>query len=189
MIDNFDSFVHIIVSYLRELGAEVIVERANARRVQITDVDAVVISPGPGTPGQAHASVAAIRECLRTSTPVLGVCLGHQVLAEVCGAKVTRAERLCHGEVDTVTHNGSGVFAGLASPLAVGRYHSLAVAPESIRAPLTITARASDGTVMGIRHTHYPAEGVQFHPESILTPDGKQMLTTWLQGVRAHLAR
>lgn len=183
MIDNFDSFVHIIVGYLRELGAEVIVERANQVTTAIRDVDAVVISPGPGTPSAATSSLQAIKECLQTGTPLLGVCLGHQALAEVCGARVERAKTLCHGEVALIEHDGSGVFAGLESPQPVGRYHSLAVVPESITAPLRVVATAEDGTVMAIAHETLPACGVQFHPESILTKAGKQMLATWLAQV------
>lgn len=185
MIDNFDSFVHIIVAYLRELGAEVIVQRANRVTTKVSDVDAVVISPGPGAPSEATSSLQAIRECLATNTPLLGVCLGHQALAEVCGARVGSAPALCHGEQALIDHDGSAMFTGLQSPQPVGRYHSLAVDPATIHPPLRVVARAEDGTVMAIVHDEKPAWGVQFHPESILTTAGKTMLATWLAQVEA----
>lgn len=189
MIDNFDSFVHIIVAYLRELGAEVIVERANQITTQVSDVDGVVISPGPGAPSDATSSLQAIGACLDTNTPLLGVCLGHQALAEVCGARVGRAARLSHGEQDLIEHDGTAMFAGLASPQPVGRYHSLAVDACTIQPPLRVVATANDGTVMAIVHETKPAWGVQFHPESILTTAGKQMLATWLAEITPRSQR
>lgn len=185
VVDFRDSFVHTIVSYLRALGARVEVRRSDA-----TDVDeavrlrptGVLLSPGPGRPDEARLGHDLL-DRFAGEVPVLGVCLGHQVIAEHWGAVVTRAAELRHGETSPIRHDGEGVFAGLANPFTATRYHSLAVEPESVRGPLAVTAHSDDGTVMGIRHGSLDVEGVQFHPESILTEDGSALLGNWLRRV------
>ncbi|SEA51107.1 para-aminobenzoate synthetase component 2 [Bowdeniella nasicola] len=183
MIDNFDSFVYTIVSYLRELGADVQVVRADRAPTDPRDVDAVVVSPGPGTPEDAGVSMAAIRQCARYAVPMLGVCLGHQALGAVFGARVTHAPELMHGKADVVEHDGSGIFAGLASPLPVARYHSLAIAADSVPGELRVTGTTPSGTIMAIEHRELPFVGVQFHPESVLTEGGATLLANWLASV------
>lgn len=183
MIDNFDSFVHTIVGYLRELGAEVSVERAD-RASTACDVDGVLISPGPGTPAESGRSLEAIAACAESGIPMLGVCLGHQALAHVCGGTVGRAATLMHGMQDYVTHDGTGLFAGLPQPLAVARYHSLVV--TQVPADLQVTARSTDGTIMALAHRTAPLYGVQFHPESILTEAGHELLANWLRICRSR---
>jgi len=180
MVDNYDSFTYNLVHLLEELGAEVLVRRSD----ELAPVDAlalepdrVVISPGPGRPAAAGFSIQLIRELGRT-TPMLGVCLGHQAVVEAYGGETGPAKALLHGKASRVRHDGRGVFEGLAAVIDAGRYHSLA----STRIPdaLEITARTDDGEVMGVRHRTYPVEGVQFHPESVLTPDGPRMLENFL---------
>jgi anthranilate synthase/aminodeoxychorismate synthase-like glutamine amidotransferase len=181
VIDNYDSFTYNLVQYLGELGAEVCVYRNDA--VTVPEIDGmapshIVISPGPGTPSDAGVSNDVIRE-LAGKRPVLGVCLGHQCMGEVFGGKVVRAPRLVHGKTSPVYHYGDGLFAGLPSPFDATRYHSLIVA-EPLPEALEVTAFTSEGEVMGLRHRTLPVFGVQFHPESILTHGGKQILRNFL---------
>jgi len=182
VIDNYDSFTYNLVQYLGELGATLHVARNDA-----LDVDAVarlaperiVISPGPGNPDQAGVSLEVIRR-LGATTPILGVCLGHQAIGQAFGATVGRARTQMHGKTSDIRHDGRGVFAGLSNPFVATRYHSLVVLPDTVPADLEVTARAEDGEVMGLRHRRYPVEGVQFHPESILTVEGKRLLANFL---------
>jgi anthranilate synthase/aminodeoxychorismate synthase-like glutamine amidotransferase len=183
VLDNYDSFVYNLVQYLGELGAEPIVHRSDALSMdQIVelDPDAVLISPGPGRPEDAGLSNDVIRH-FTGRRPVLGVCLGHQCIGEVFGGKVVRADQVMHGKTSLVRHNGSGVFEGLPSPLEATRYHSLVVERESVPAVLEITAETDDGTVMGLRHVDAEVEGVQFHPESILTDAGHDLMRNFLR--------
>jgi para-aminobenzoate synthetase component 2 len=182
VIDNYDSFVYNIVQYLFELGADVTVRRND--EVDVADVvvlapDGVLISPGPGHPRDAGNCIAIIHHCADERIPMLGVCLGHQALGEAFGATVSRAPELLHGRSSLVEHEGEGVFAGVSRPLVAGRYHSLVVEDEGLPSFLGVTAR-SNGLIMGLRHHTLPLEGVQFHPESVLTQDGYRMLANWL---------
>jgi anthranilate synthase/aminodeoxychorismate synthase-like glutamine amidotransferase len=182
VVDNYDSFVYNLVQYLGQLGAEPMVYRNDAidvARAQALDPDGVIISPGPGRPEQAGISCALIEE-LGPSIPVLGVCLGHQCIGQVFGAEVVR-HRVMHGKTSEVTHDGRGVFAGLPEPLVATRYHSLVVSARSVPAELEASAWSEDGTVMGLRHRRLPIEGVQFHPESILTEAGHRLVANWLE--------
>jgi anthranilate synthase/aminodeoxychorismate synthase-like glutamine amidotransferase len=183
VLDNYDSFVYNLVQYLGELGAEPIVHRSDALSMdQIVelDPDAVLISPGPGRPEDAGLSNDVIRH-FTGRRPVLGVCLGHQCIGQVFGGKVVRADQVMHGKTSLVRHNGSGVFEGLPTPLEATRYHSLVVERESVPAVLEITAETDDGTVMGLRHVDAEVEGVQFHPESILTDAGHDLMRNFLR--------
>ena len=182
VIDNYDSFVYNLVQYLGELGADPIVHRNDAidlADVGAIDPDGVLISPGPGRPEDAGISVQLVG-ALAGQVPVLGVCLGHQCIAQVFGGVVVRAPVLMHGKTSMVHHDGSGVLAGLIDPLQATRYHSLVVSPTNLPDELVVTATSEDGTVMGLRHHELPVEGVQFHPESILTDDGHRLLANWL---------
>ena len=182
MIDNFDSFTYNLVQYLRMLGAEVEIARNNAVTVEQIEAKkpaALVISPGPCRPEDAGISIAAINR-FSGKIPVLGICLGHQAIATAFGADVVHAKRLMHGKVSTITADGKQIYVGIESPFQAMRYHSLAVAKESIPECLEITAYAEDGEIMGIRHREYMTEGVQFHPESIMTPVGKRLLKNFL---------
>ncbi len=182
VIDNYDSFVYNLVQYLGELGAEPIVARNDALSTDdIAELvpDRILISPGPGTPDDAGVSNEAISE-FGSSIPILGVCLGHQCIGQGFGAKIVRAERVMHGKTSVITHDAGGVFAGLPDPLEATRYHSLVVDPDSVPAELEVTARTDDGTIMGLRHRTQPIEGVQFHPESILTVAGHDLLSNFL---------
>ncbi len=182
VIDNFDSFVYILVQYLGELGAEPIVVRNDAATIpelEAMNPDAVLISPGPGRPDSAGVSNDAIRH-FAGKRPVLGVCLGHQCIGEVFGGNVIRAPELMHGKTSILRHTGVGVFTDLPAPLEATRYHSLIVERETIPDDLEITAETDQGLIMGLRHRELDVEGVQFHPESILTVGGKQLLTNWL---------
>jgi anthranilate synthase component II len=181
VVDNHDSFTYNLVHLLEELGADVVVRQSDAVTVddaRALEPDRLVISPGPGRPAGAGSSVELVAE-LGRRTPTLGVCLGHQAVVEAFGGEVARARALLHGKASSVHHDGQGIYAGLPDPLEAGRYHSLA----ATRVPdaLVVTARAEDGEVMGVRHRELPIEGVQFHPESILTPDGRAMLMTFLR--------
>jgi anthranilate synthase/aminodeoxychorismate synthase-like glutamine amidotransferase len=181
VVDNYDSFVYNLVQYLGQLGAEPMVYRNDAIDVATARAlapDGVVISPGPGRPEQAGISSALIAD-LGSSTPVLGVCLGHQCIGHVFGAEVVR-HHVMHGKTSEVTHDGRGVFAGLPEPLVATRYHSLVVSAGSVPAELEASAWSEDGTVMGLRHRRLPIEGVQFHPESILTECGHRLVANWL---------
>jgi anthranilate synthase/aminodeoxychorismate synthase-like glutamine amidotransferase len=182
VIDNYDSFVYNLVQYLGELGADPIVHRNDAITVDDVDAiapDAILVSPGPGTPADAGISNEVIRR-YGPRIPLLGVCLGHQCIGEVFGGRVVRAPAVMHGKTSLVAHDGTGVLAGLLDPFEATRYHSLVVAPESIPDELVVTATADDGVVMALRHRTHPIEGVQFHPESILTAGGKQLMANFL---------
>jgi anthranilate synthase/aminodeoxychorismate synthase-like glutamine amidotransferase len=181
VIDNYDSFTYNLVDYIATAGAEVEVARNDAIDVERAESFApthVVVSPGPGTPSEAGVSAAVIAR-FAGRIPVLGVCLGHQVIAELYGGRVDRAARLVHGKPDQVSHDGSPLYAGLPSPFEAGRYHSLA-ALEPIPGVLVVTARTPDGEVMGLRHRDHPTFGVQFHPESVLTPEGRRLVENFL---------
>ena len=186
VIDNYDSFVFNLVQYLGELGARTVVWRNDAGTVE--DVrglrpDGVVISPGPGHPRDARLSVDVVRE-LGPTLPVLGVCLGHQVIGHVYGGRVGAAPELVHGKTSQVLHQGAGVLAGLPAPFAATRYHSLVVEREGLPPALEVTGETAGGLVMALRHRQHPVEGVQFHPESILTESGHRLLGNWLTGLR-----
>ncbi|RMW96274.1 aminodeoxychorismate/anthranilate synthase component II [Allofranklinella schreckenbergeri] len=185
MIDNYDSFTYNIVQYFGELGADVTVWRND--EIGLDDIaafapDRLVISPGPSSPAQAGISVAAIQH-FAGKVPILGVCLGHQSIGAAFGGHIVRAKELMHGKTSTITTNGEGVFAGLPKQFTVNRYHSLAIERESLPEALEITAWTDDGEIMGIRHQSLPIEGVQFHPESILTEHGHAMLRNFLKPV------
>jgi anthranilate synthase/aminodeoxychorismate synthase-like glutamine amidotransferase len=187
LIDNYDSFTYNLVQAFLVLGAEVVVHRNDAIDVAAAEALApthLCISPGPGTPRQAGVSIAMIR-AFAGRIPVLGVCLGHQAIAETFGGEVVRAARLMHGKTSPIEHDGQGVFAGIATPCEVGRYHSLIAAPESLPAELMVTARTAEGEIMGLRHRTHHVEGVQFHPESVLTPQGPAMMANFLAARRA----
>ena len=182
LIDNYDSFTYNLVHLFQQLGADVVVYRndqigpAEAERMRPSHL---VVSPGPGRPGDSGATVAIVRRLART-TPTLGVCLGHQAIVEVFGGEIGQARRLLHGKASLVTHDGRGIFAELPQPLEAGRYHSLAAThvPEM----LEVSATAEDGEVMAVRHRELPVDGVQFHPESVLTPFGRTLLANFLAG-------
>jgi anthranilate synthase/aminodeoxychorismate synthase-like glutamine amidotransferase len=176
VVDNYDSFTYNLVQYLGELGAEVEVLRNDVEQLLEREPDRVIVSPGPCTPDEAGLSMRAVRRFGEGGTPVLGVCLGHQSLAQEFGGRVVRGEPV-HGKTAEMEHDGRTIFAGLESPLVVGRYHSLVV--EDLPDVLEVSARAGD-VIMGVRHAELPIEGVQFHPESVLTPHGKQMLRNFL---------
>jgi anthranilate synthase/aminodeoxychorismate synthase-like glutamine amidotransferase len=191
VVDNYDSFVFNLVQYLGELGADTVVWRNDAGTVD--DVrqlapDGVVISPGPGHPRDARLSVEIVRD-LGAELPVLGVCLGHQVIGHVYGGRVGRAPELVHGKTSPVHHRGAGVLAGLPSPFAAARYHSLVVERDGLPADLEVTGWTRDGLIMAVRHRHHPVEGVQFHPESVLTDGGHQLLGNWLAALGARAGR
>ena len=190
MIDNYDSFTYNLYQYLCELGAEVEVARndkISLEEIQDMSPEGIIISPGPSTPLEAGISNDVIRQ-FGPSTPTLGVCLGHQCIGYVYGAKVDQAGEIRHGKTSMVSHNGAGVLVGLPNPFQAIRYHSLVVFPETMPDTLEVTARTENGLVMGLRHKDYPIEGVQFHPESILTPDGKHLLQNFLDKVSAATA-
>ena len=181
VIDNYDSFVFNLVQYLGQLGAKCDVVRNDAVDVNVADkYDGVLISPGPGTPEAAGISMEMIKYCGEKKIPLFGVCLGHQAIAAVYGAKVSRAPELLHGKTSQVHHQQSGVFQDLPSPFTATRYHSLAVERDSVPNDLEITGATESGVVMGLRHKDLPIEGVQFHPESVLTEHGHAMLANWL---------
>jgi anthranilate synthase/aminodeoxychorismate synthase-like glutamine amidotransferase len=183
VIDNYDSFVYNLVQYLGELGAEPIVYRhdeldlAGLRRLE---PDALLVSPGPGRPEAAGLSNDAIIDCATRGIPVLGVCLGHQCIGHVYGGDVVRAPQVMHGKTSVISHDGAGLFAGLPDPFRATRYHSLVVDRASVPAELIVSAESEDGTVMGLRHRSLPVEGVQFHPEAILTESGHALLRNFL---------
>jgi para-aminobenzoate synthetase component 2 len=182
VVDNYDSFVFTIVGYLQQLGADCEVVRNDAiSPADGADFDGVLVSPGPGTPGEAGVSVAMISSCAERNQPMLGVCLGHQALGVVFGATVNRAPELLHGKTSSVYHNGAGVLQGLPSPFTATRYHSLTIDPNTLTGDLITTARTSSGVIMAVRHRTLPLEGVQFHPESVLTHGGHQLFANWLQ--------
>ena len=182
MIDNYDSFTYNLVQYIGQLGGAVEVHRND--KISIDEIrklkpDAIVLSPGPCTPEKAGISVEVIKQ-FGTDIPILGVCLGHQAIGYAFGAKVIRAERIMHGKTSTVTNDGRTIFKGLPNPFVAGRYHSLIVERDSLPNFLEISAETEEKEIMGIRHKEYPVEGVQFHPESVLTPNGKRVLKNFL---------
>jgi anthranilate synthase component 2 len=183
MIDNYDSFTYNLVQYLGELGAPLEVFRNDAAGVEellARMPDGVVISPGPGEPGDAGVSVAMVRACAERRIPLLGVCLGHQAIGVAFGGRIVRARSIMHGKVSSIEHDGRGIFTGLPSPFEATRYHSLVIEAASCPDVLTVSARTGDGEIMGVRHRELPIEGVQFHPESILTIQGKPLLSGFL---------
>ncbi|RAU34203.1 aminodeoxychorismate synthase component 2 [Enterobacter sp. RIT418] len=182
LIDNYDSFTWNLYQYFCELGAEVVVRRND--EIALADIDAlapqkIVISPGPCTPSESGVSLGAIRHCAGR-LPILGVCLGHQAIAQVFGATIVRAAKVMHGKTSPITHTGAGVFAGLNNPLTVTRYHSLVIDPPTLPACFEVTARSETQEIMGIRHREWDLEGVQFHPESILSEQGHPLLANFL---------
>ena len=181
VIDNYDSFVYNLVQYLAQLGAEVVVRRNDEVTVDELDgFDGVLISPGPGIPEKAGVSMAVVTAAADAELPVLGVCLGHQAIGVAFGAVVERAPELLHGKTSDVLHHGDGVLAGLPTPFTATRYHSLTVREDTLPDELAVTARTASGVVMAVRHRDLPLEGVQFHPESVLTPGGHRILANWL---------
>ena len=191
IVDNYDSFTYNLVQYLGELGAKVDVVRNDATDAEALVAgrpDGVVISPGPGDPDDAGISLEVVRVCARTRTPLLGVCLGHQSIGQAFGGRIVRARSLMHGKVSAISHDGRGVFRALPSPFDATRYHSLVIAEESLPPVLEVTARTPDGEIMGVRHRELPIEGVQFHPESILTEQGKPLLRNFLDACNRSAA-
>ncbi|SDE64582.1 aminodeoxychorismate/anthranilate synthase component II [Rhodococcus tukisamuensis] len=186
VVDNYDSFVFNLVQYLGQLGTKATVWRNDDpqladRAAVAAEFDGVLLSPGPGTPQRAGASMDLVSACASAATPLLGVCLGHQAIGAAFGATVDRAPELLHGKTSLVRHNDTGVLAGLPDPFTATRYHSLTVLEETIPAELEVTARTDSGVVMAMRHRQLPIHGVQFHPESVLTQGGHRMLANWLE--------
>jgi para-aminobenzoate synthetase component 2 len=188
VVDNYDSFVFNLVQYLGQLGVDAQVWRNDDDRLgsevaigeAAADFDGVLLSPGPGTPERAGASIPLVRACAAAATPLLGVCLGHQAIGVAFGGTVDRAPELLHGKTSTVFHANVGVLRGLPDPFTATRYHSLTILPDTVPAELEVTARTEGGVIMGVRHVELPIHGVQFHPESILTEGGHRMLANWL---------
>jgi para-aminobenzoate synthetase component 2 len=181
VVDNYDSFVYNLVQYLAQLGSETEVRRSDVVTSEdVSAADAVLISPGPSTPQRAGRSVEVVTQCAAGRVPLLGVCLGHQAIAVAWGGVVDRAPELCHGKTSLVYHSGAGVLAGLPEPATATRYHSLTVLPETVPEVLEVTGRTASGVVMALRHRELPIEGVQFHPESVLTDGGYRVLANWL---------
>jgi para-aminobenzoate synthetase component II len=184
VLDNYDSFVYNLVQYLGQLGAEVVVRRNDALDLDALDdlgVDGVLISPGPGVPQAAGVSMELVSACATRELPLFGVCLGHQAIGAVFGAPIVRAPELLHGKTSEVHHDGTGVLAGLPSPFTATRYHSLAVSEAELPAEIVVTGRTRSGVVMALRHESLPIDGVQFHPESVLTQGGHRMVANWLR--------
>ncbi|GAA0953242.1 aminodeoxychorismate/anthranilate synthase component II [Nonomuraea longicatena] len=181
MVDNHDSFVHTIVQYLRQLGASCDVRpRDEVLPADADGFDGVLISPGPGTPEGSGVSVPLVLHAAARRLPLLGVCLGHQAIALAHGATVARAPEIMHGRTSPVVHDGTGLFAGIPSPVEMTRYHSLVVVPETVPEVLEVTATTPEGVIMGLRHRTAPIEGVQFHPESVVSSHGHLLLANWL---------
>ncbi len=185
VVDNYDSFVYTLNGYLQQLGAETEVVRNDAIAeadvpTRLAEYDAVLLSPGPGTPASAGISISVVRAALAAGSPLLGVCLGHQALAEALGATVTHAEELMHGKTSLIRHDESAFYAGVPQPFRATRYHSLAVVDGTVPDELEVTSRTQGGVIMGLRHREAPLFGVQFHPESVLTEGGYRMLGNWL---------
>jgi para-aminobenzoate synthetase component 2 len=185
VVDNYDSFVYTLNGYLRQLGAQTDVVRnddiaESDVAARIADYDAVLLSPGPGTPAAAGISIPVVRAALAAGSPLLGVCLGHQAIAEALGATVTHADELMHGKTSLIRHDDSGFYAGVPQPFRATRYHSLAVVDGTVPDELEVTSRTEGGVIMGLRHREAPLFGVQFHPESVLTEGGYRMLGNWL---------
>jgi para-aminobenzoate synthetase component II len=185
VVDNYDSFVYTLDGYLQQLGAETEVVRNDAIAAadageRIAQYDAVLLSPGPGAPADAGVSIPIVHAALAAGSPLLGVCLGHQAIAEALGATVTHAEELMHGKTSQVTHDGSAFYEGVPQPFRATRYHSLAVVDGTVPPELEVTSRTEGGVIMGLRHREAPIFGVQFHPESVMTEGGYRMLGNWL---------
>ena len=182
VVDNYDSFVFNIVQYLQQLGAEVVVKRNDeVNASSINEFDGVLLSPGPGTPEDAGACIEIVNAAIEKQKPLLGVCLGHQAIGAALGGKVSRAPELLHGKTSQVQHKNEGVFKDLKSPFRATRYHSLAIENPNFPTDLTITATTESGVIMGVKHKTAPIEGVQFHPESVLTEGGHRLLANWLE--------
>ncbi|HEX4036847.1 MAG TPA: aminodeoxychorismate/anthranilate synthase component II [Acidobacteriaceae bacterium] len=182
VLDNYDSFTFNLVQYMGELGADVVVRRNDELtpdEVEALHPDRIVLSPGPCTPQEAGISMDLVRHMAR-KVPILGVCLGHQAIGAAFGGNVVRAPKLMHGKTSEVEHDGKTIFAGLTTPMTCTRYHSLIVEEKGLPAELEVSARTADGTIMGLRHRKYAVEGVQFHPESVLTADGKRLIENFL---------
>ncbi|MBI3505919.1 MAG: aminodeoxychorismate/anthranilate synthase component II [Proteobacteria bacterium] len=183
LIDNFDSFTYNLYQHLSELGARVVVKRNDVATVAVIErlkPEGIVISPGPGRPEDAGSILEVLRAFVG-KVPILGVCLGHQAMAQAFGGKVVRAKTLMHGKASRIRHDGRGLYRGVANPFEAARYHSLMVDRRTLPREFVVTSRSEDGTVMGIRHRKFKAEGVQFHPESVMTPDGKALLRNFLE--------
>ena len=181
VVDNYDSFVYNLVQFLQQLGAEVVVKRNDEVNAEsINDFDGVLLSPGPGTPEDAGACIEIVNAAIEKQKPLLGVCLGHQAIGAALGAKVSRAPELLHGKTSQIQHKNEGIFKELKSPFRATRYHSLAIETSSVPEELLVTATTDTGVIMGIKHKSAPIEGVQFHPESVLTEGGHHLLANWL---------
>jgi para-aminobenzoate synthetase component II len=184
VVDNYDSFVYNLVQYLAQLGADCVVRRNDEPELVAPDaldgIDGVLVSPGPSIPERAGASIELIKRCAEARLPVLGVCLGHQAIGVAWGGVVERAPELLHGKTSLVHHDGGGVLAGLPDPFVATRYHSLSIRPDTVPDALEVTGRTESGVVMAVRHRELPVEGVQFHPESVLTEGGHRMLANWM---------
>ena len=184
VVDNYDSFVFNLVQYLQQLGAEVVVKRNDEVNAEsINGFDGVLLSPGPGTPEDAGACIEIVNAAIEKQKPLLGVCLGHQAIGTALGGKVSRAPELLHGKTSQVQHKNEGVFKDLKSPFRATRYHSLAIETASVPNELAVTATTEEGVIMGVKHKSAPIEGVQFHPESVLTEGGHHLLANWLTEV------
>jgi para-aminobenzoate synthetase component 2 len=188
VLDNYDSFVYTLNGYLKQLGAETeVVRNDSVSEAELPELlakfDAVLISPGPGTPGEAGLSIATVKQALQTGQSVFGVCLGHQAIAEAMGATVSSAEELMHGKTSQVSHDGSLVFRDVPNSFRATRYHSLAIVDTTVPEELVVTARTAGGIIMGVQHKTKPIYGVQFHPESVMTESGYQMLGNWLESI------
>ena len=182
VVDNYDSFVFNLVQYLQQLGAEVVVKRNDEVNANsINEFDGVLLSPGPGTPEDAGACIEIVNAAIEKQKPLLGVCLGHQAIGAALGGKVSRAPELLHGKTSQVQHKNEGVFKDLKSPFRATRYHSLAIETPSVPEELLVTATTDTGVIMGVKHKSAPIEGVQFHPESVLTEGGHRLLANWLE--------
>jgi para-aminobenzoate synthetase component 2 len=182
VVDNYDSFVFNLVQYLQQLGAEVVVKRNDEVNAEsINGFDGVLLSPGPGTPEDAGACIEIVNAAIEKQKPLLGVCLGHQAIGAALGGKVSRAPELLHGKTSQVQHKNEGVFKDLKSPFRATRYHSLAIETPSVPEELLVTATTESGVIMGVKHKSAPIEGVQFHPESVLTEGGHRLLANWLE--------
>jgi para-aminobenzoate synthetase component 2 len=182
VVDNYDSFVFNLVQYLQQLGAEVVVKRNDEVNAEsINGFDGVLLSPGPGTPEDAGACIEIVNAAIEKQKPLLGVCLGHQAIGAALGGKVSRAPELLHGKTSQVQHKNQGVFKDLKSPFRATRYHSLAIETPSVPEELLVTATTESGVIMGVKHKSAPIEGVQFHPESVLTEGGHRLLANWLE--------